>query len=257
MKARTLLEGNTETLQHAEALLRQLLTRDLDHYVRGRIFQRLWTAEQRLGRYRNYFSQAGQDWLVDQLIFKEKRDGTFVEIGAFDGVKGSNCLFFEKFRNWRGIVVEANPDLAAQLPRFRDVPVVQAAVCGHDGEADLVQITAGLTQMSGLADSYSKDILKRVRDDPRHRERRITVPTLRLETLLRSHGLVQVDYCSIDVEGAERAVLDGFDFAAFDIKVISAENATSSDADSLRDVLRPAGFRLVAILGADEIWSRL
>ena len=100
-------------------------------------------------------------------------------------------------------------------------------------------------------------ILKRVRDDPRHRERRIAVPTQRLETLLRSQGFEAVDYCSIDVEGAERAVLEGFDFGAFDIRVISAENATNSDAESLRDILQPAGFRLVAILGADEIWSRL
>ncbi len=45
-----------------------------------------------------YVSQAGQDTVVDQL-FRAKRSGTFVDIGGYDGVSGSNTLFFEQ---WRG-----------------------------------------------------------------------------------------------------------------------------------------------------------
>ena len=44
-----------------------------------------------------YASQAGQDLVVDRVL-SHKRGGTFVDIGAYDGVTGSNSLFFERNR---------------------------------------------------------------------------------------------------------------------------------------------------------------
>ena len=72
--------------------------------------------EKRLGRARPVdFSQAGQDRYLDERIFKNRRNGTFVEIGGHDGWTGSNCVFFEKVLNWTGIVVEASPRLVKQI----------------------------------------------------------------------------------------------------------------------------------------------
>ena len=47
------------------------------------------------------------------LAFQEK--GFFIECGALDGEKGSNTLFFEKSRNWSGILIEADPSNYAML----------------------------------------------------------------------------------------------------------------------------------------------
>ena len=54
-------------------------------------------------------SQMNQDIILDQHFFKGKTNGVFVEVGALDGVSGSNTYFFEKERNWRGILIEPNP----------------------------------------------------------------------------------------------------------------------------------------------------
>ena len=35
--------------------------------------------------------------------------GYFVELGANDGVTQSNSLYFEKYRKWRGLLVEPSP----------------------------------------------------------------------------------------------------------------------------------------------------
>jgi hypothetical protein len=52
-----------------------------------------------------YFSQLGQDVLVDRLL-ENKTNGTFVDIGAsyFDNM--NNSYFFEKERGWKGLAVE-------------------------------------------------------------------------------------------------------------------------------------------------------
>ena len=53
------------------------------------------------------FGEVNQSAVVDKF-FKGKRDGFFIEAGAWDGEYLSNTLFFERERNWAGLLVEAN-----------------------------------------------------------------------------------------------------------------------------------------------------
>ena len=47
-------------------------------------------------------SENGQEWFVlDKLNYK--RNGYFVDIGAGDGIVGSNTFVLEKFYDWHGI----------------------------------------------------------------------------------------------------------------------------------------------------------
>lgn len=54
---------------------------------------------------------------MDQYL-KEMTSGFFVEAGAWDGVYLSNSLFFEKERNWTGILVEPNKEAYKNLTEF-------------------------------------------------------------------------------------------------------------------------------------------
>ena len=209
------------------------------------------------GAHVRYFSQAGQDRYLNEQIFRNRRNGTFVEIGAYDGWMGSNCVFFEKVLGWTGLVVEASPRLVRQIGETRSARVVHAAVSDRDGTADFLEVTSGLMQMSGLVEHYPDETLGAIRLDKRHAETVVTVPAARLDTLLRTHGLRQIDYCSIDVEGAERAVLRSIDFNEFDIAVLSIENNRAGpEPASYADILGPAGYRRAAVVGKDEIWVR-
>ena len=45
-------------------------------------------------------------------IYKQSldfRNGTYIELGANDGIDQSNSRHFEKFRNWKGVLVEPTP----------------------------------------------------------------------------------------------------------------------------------------------------
>ena len=44
-----------------------------------------------------------------------KRRGTFVECGAFDGETASNTLELEYFYDWKGVLVEPNPFYYSQV----------------------------------------------------------------------------------------------------------------------------------------------
>ena len=146
--------------------------------------------------------------------------------------------------------------LIDKIREVRDAEVVHAAVSEEDGTAEFLEVTSGYTMMGGLTAYFSSQQFDALRSSTKHVERKMEVPTRRLDTLLRERGIDAVDYCSVDVEGAERAILSDFDFGAFDISVLSVENFGRSEAGSYRDILEPAGYRLVVVLGADEIWAK-
>ncbi len=198
-----------------------------------------------------YVSQAGQDAVVDRLL-GGKTGGVFVDVGGYDGVIGSNTLYFEQFRGWSGVLVEPVPANHARAAAVRRCPCLPCAVAGEEGLAEMIVIDRGLTQMSGLAQSYDAGILGQVRADPRHAERRLTVPTRRLDRIMDEAGIAAADFVSLDIEGGELAVLEGFPFARIAVAVWAIENNTADRA--IGAVMRANGYVLAEFCGPDEIW---
>jgi FkbM family methyltransferase len=214
----------------------------LSQFKSGKIRAQIWKVEKSLGLFPLYASLDGQDKYIHETFFKGREEGVFVEIGGFNGWDGSNCLFFEKSLNWTGIIVEASPSLVEKISQNRRGKGVHAAVTDHDGKANFIEITSGLTMMSGLAEVYEPEILKATRKHPNHIERNIVVPAITLDSLLRKYKMFCVDYCSIDVEGAEKSILKQFRFDDFDISVFSIENNSGNRDKSVQVILRVCGM---------------
>ena len=152
-----------QQLGEAAQLYRLCLSQDgVEPFQRGMIAGRLWEIERAQGHYPRCFSQFGQDYWLHENVFADTENGTFLEIGGYDGITGSNCIFFEKFRKWQGLIVEAAPGLLEKIRYTRDAKVIHAALAGKDGVADFFNITSGYTQMSGLLEHYSPEILTEV-----------------------------------------------------------------------------------------------
>jgi len=134
----------------------------------------------------------------------ERGSGTFVEIGAFDGVTGSNTFMIEKCLGWRGVLIEANPgNYMKARTAGRMSPVVHSAVCDQEKGATATISVAG-EQTSGLIHR-----LTTYRQLAR-KNSTVQVPCQPLKNLLAKHGFgsdAQIDFLSLDVEGAEDIVL--------------------------------------------------
>jgi len=59
-------------------------------------------------KFNGSYSQYGQSEFVDKLL-KDRKNGFFVECGAFDGEDLSNSIFFELAQDWTGLLVEVYP----------------------------------------------------------------------------------------------------------------------------------------------------
>lgn len=131
-------------------------------------------------------------------------DGFYVDIGAQSPIIDSVSMgFFQK--GWRGIHVEANPDYASELRNARPGDtVVEAFVSNEPGIATFHAIKG-----TGLS-TFDSSLAKAHVDAGHFEMEIIAVPMVTLDDVL---GLVpgrEVHWLKVDVEGAERQVIEGW-----------------------------------------------
>ena len=148
---------------------------------------------------------------LDRIIDRDR--GFFVEAGGFDGFTQSNTYYLERFRGWRGILVEPMPELAALARSNRPkATVLRYALVSPDHRDDTVEMEFGdlMTAVSGLHDPdwAAGGLVLGWRD--RRTER---VPARTLSGLPDQAGSPDVDLLSLDVEGYEATALAGLDLS--------------------------------------------
>lgn len=216
--------------------------------------QRVWLAAQRRrGPATPYHSQFGQDRWLHVHVFGD-RPGRFLDIGGYDGVTGSNTVFFERHLGWTGLLLEPVPEHHAEADAARTCECLRVAAGRADGMAPMVAVTCGLTQTSALVECDDPAVVAARHAVPHHAERLIDVPVRRIDGLLAEAGIDHVDYVSIDVEGAEHAVLDGFPFDRVSVTAWTIENR--ADDGRLRSRLADHGFTFRHRLGIDDVFVR-
>ena len=81
-------------------------------------------ADDDLAIYPEYYHPLRNDQYVDKYITVGKERGYFIDIGAGDGETGSATYFFERYREWSGLSVEAAKHHEPSLRAKRANPVV-------------------------------------------------------------------------------------------------------------------------------------
>ena len=249
----------TENVAEARRLLRKeaaKLQKALESNrsrARGPLVRRFHEVRQMLSPLYSYTSQAGQDFVIDQIM-KHKREGTFVDVGGYDGVTGSNTFFLETNRGWTGALVEPVKTQLVKAAALRTCPCIEAAIAPTEGEADFIEISEGFTQMSGLANTYDKKLLQTVRNDKRHRENVTKVKTKTLSNILEYAKIPDPDFISLDIEGGEIACLKAFPFKDHNVKAWSIENNTGTS--EIKQLMEENGYSLIEFCGPDEVYFK-
>ena len=184
-------------------------------------------------------SQLGQDlWVLEQLGWK--KGGFFVEFGATDGVLLSNSWLLEKHFGWEGICAEPNPKLFERLQMNRSCTLSPACVYRTSGETmKFVMADA----YGGLEDSGRDDQHVDKRDAYAAAGNIIQVTTTSLLDLLQQNDAPEaIDYLSIDTEGSELTILEGFNWSSYQIRCITVEHNFTEQRQGLRQLLQGLGY---------------
>lgn len=184
-----------------------------------------------------YGHHVRNDRWVAELVFPGLRGGYFVEAGACGGAEGSASFVLERHLGWDGICVEPHDRYFEILQRRRSCRTDHR--CLSDRTGDVVEF---LSYEEDPARSGIRSLNKN--DDwaaQRHATSTVsTKETVTLDDLLEQHGApMTVHYLCLDVEGAERTILEPFDFGGRRrILAISVEGARCDTLLTTRGYLR-------------------
>ena len=154
--------------------------------------------------------------LYERFFSKHLHDdgfkGTYVELGAFDGVRESNSRFYDECLGWTGLLIEGNPTMYGKLVENRPNTHRMSFDPSCVEEGQTVQFLTRTFTNAGL-DGHA--------DPPGPRD---DVPCGPLGPILENifpDG--HITFFSLDVEGSERLVLDTIDFDKIRIDVFMIE----------------------------------
>ena len=133
-------------------------------------------------------------------------NGVYIDIGAqHPEIDSVSRAFFE--RGWFGVHVEPVPEYAEMLREARPGDaVIQAAVSSEAGEISLAVFPD--TGLSTVVESVAKG---HAGQNEQVAMRREVVPAVTLAMVANEVGNREVHWLKIDVEGHEKAVLEGWD----------------------------------------------
>ena len=186
-----------------------------------------------------WISGKDQDRWVIEEIFHRKKCGYFVDLAATDGIKSNNTYLLEKYFDWKGICIEANPVFHKALKVNRKCHIYTDAVDSDDNSEVLYRVLNG---PSGGIIGNDTDNNPKVRNIRGNNARIQKMTTRTLESILDEVGAPRViEYLSLDVEGAETRILRTFPFHKYTFLAMTIERPTKE----LNELLFKNGYHFV------------
>lgn len=192
---------------------------------------------------RTDFSLNGQSKYMDQLM-KSKRNGFFIECGAFDGEYLSNSIFFERERNWTGLLIEPTPSyFHSILAKNRNAYVINACVAN---KRPIVSEFTVMDVMTGRDKKMNSFYLKGIGlyQTPTRKPTKSYFPCFPLTTILKAINVNHIDYFTLDVEGGEWDVLEAIDLNKIQIDAFIIENKDEAVKEIIKNHLKKFGYSL-------------
>jgi FkbM family methyltransferase len=162
------------------------------------------------------------------------RNGYYVEIGANDGISYSNTLYFERKKNWSGILVEPdkhNFRLLTKNRRKSNKFFNCACVSLEFKESFIKFIYSNLMSVTindkSKFDKFNTHALSGMRFLAKDEIfETCLVPAMNLESILeKANAPSLMDFFSLDVEGNELDVLKGLNHIKYRFKYILIETS--------------------------------
>lgn len=187
-----------------------------------------------------FYSQFGEDKVLFE-IFQRKTTGVCVEVGANNGVDDSTSLFFEKI-GWKCILIEPDPSLCQKIREARKALIYEYAASNGNGVTTLY-VVEGAARSDGLSTiSINKEAHGRIKSFG-FKSRPVRVQTMTLDNILIDAQIDgHIDFISIDVEGHEKEVLEGFSLIKWKPKIMLVEDNSNFENNVINNYLRKFGY---------------
>jgi len=220
------------------------------------------------------YSQHFIEYMLEAL-FDEKKNGVFVEAGAFDGEEASNTLHLEKNYGWTGLLIEPGRDYHAALrAKHRKASIYPGCISlnNYTMKIDFLEESFSSHVLGGsslFSDDYThtgactsrwlcKDevvILLPFHVDTQSLVRagcrrlgRHSVTCYPLYTLLLAAHINTIDFLSLDTAGSDYSIIQTIPFDKVNIKSLLVGVENIEDRDRLDEYMVDVGYHRVILV---------
>ena len=181
-------------------------------------------------------SQCLQDLFA--LYCQGSKPGYFLEFGIANGTRLSNTLLLELL-GWKGLGGEPNPMLREKASRRRSAKIVGEALYHRSGDTlsfECNGLYGGLAETSDLRQTEARCSYTQT----------IEVETITLKDLLcREQAPKDINYFSLDIEGAEEMILKELPVDEYNFHCITVEHNKGPRRGSILKLMTGHGFQRV------------
>lgn len=199
------------------------------------------------------YAQNGEDVRL-QRVFSHLSDGFFIDVGACHPVNHNVTKHFSE-QGWRGINIEPNPTIFSELERDR--PREINLNVGIGDRVDRLVFFECVEQIG--SSTFSRDEASKLAEAGST----LNVHEVELTTLdlvCRAHAPEVIHFLKIDVEGGERAVLEGMDWSRYRPIVVVIEatlpNSPRPCHELWEELLLRADYRFACFDGLNRFYVR-
>lgn len=160
---------------------------------------------------------------IDKQLEKylDIKNGFFIEVGANNGYAQSNTYYLERFKKWKGILVEPIPHLYRECVKERpSSKVFNCALTSNDFKDSYIKMRySGLMSIVDGVFNNKKLEDKHIQTGIKYQENIVSydikVPARSLNSILEECEIRKIDFFSLDVEGFELEVLKGLNLEKY------------------------------------------
>lgn len=194
----------------------------------------------------NTHSQLNQDNFCLEYL-QNKKNGYFVDIGAFDGIDLSNTYKLEKEYGWKGICVEPIKERYYQLIENRKNSIcVNTCIYNKIGEIEFNECIGENEMNSGIVEEYKRN--EKIQNI-------IKMDCITFTKLLDDANAPNViDFLSLDTEGSELEILKSLDHNKYKFKYITIEHNYTKMREGIKKYLLSLGYKYLKKNKWDDIY---
>ncbi|PXF44226.1 hypothetical protein BWQ96_06007 [Gracilariopsis chorda] len=208
--------------------------------------------------YRKHFvSHDMTDWFVYAAFFTEawhargmSERPVYLDVAANHARRWSGTYFLDRCMGWDGVCVEANEKYWGELRAQRHCQVVNKCVSDIERTVNFSLTDAFGGVVSNIG--YGGVNGSRHKREEKFKGQFHGIKSMKCSTLGKEMKRNHIHFWSLDVEGHEAEVLQGFDWNKTSVDVIVTENR----GKGVQAILSGRGFERVSGVLKDDIWIR-
>jgi FkbM family methyltransferase len=162
-----------------------------------------------------HFSERNEEVII-RHFFRDRREGFFLDVGAYHYKTGSNTYYLEKYLDWGGIAVDANGEFAQgyleNRPRTRFYNFFISDKSDETADFYIVRDPGHLTKSTAVPGFVAG-----------RKTEEVKVPTITLNDLLARLSVHKIDFLNVDIELWEPHALAGFDIDRYKPSLVCIE----------------------------------